>query len=33
MSHCPKLDPRETHFRIPSPRAGLHLFLRHLPPR
>lgn len=27
-----KLDPRETHFRIPSPRAGLHLFLRHLPP-
>jgi pimeloyl-ACP methyl ester carboxylesterase len=28
----PKLDPREQHFRIPSSRAGLHLFLRHLPP-
>jgi pimeloyl-ACP methyl ester carboxylesterase len=27
-----KLDPRETHFRIPSPVPGLHLFLRHLPP-
>ena len=27
-----KLDPRETHFRIPSPRSGLHLFLRHLSP-
>jgi pimeloyl-ACP methyl ester carboxylesterase len=27
-----KLDPRETHFRIPSPRTGLRLFLRHLPP-
>jgi pimeloyl-ACP methyl ester carboxylesterase len=32
MIHCRKLDPREAHFRIPSPRAGLHLFLRHLPP-
>ena len=32
MTHCQKLDPREAHFRIPSPRAGLHLFLRHLPP-
>jgi pimeloyl-ACP methyl ester carboxylesterase len=32
MAHCQKLDPREAHFRIPSPRAGLHLFLRHLPP-
>jgi pimeloyl-ACP methyl ester carboxylesterase len=28
-----KLDPRESHFRIPSPRAGLNLFLRHLAPR
>jgi pimeloyl-ACP methyl ester carboxylesterase len=27
-----KLDPRETHHRIPSPHRGLHLFLRHLPP-
>jgi pimeloyl-ACP methyl ester carboxylesterase len=27
-----KLDPREQHFRIPSPIAGLNLFLRHLPP-
>ena len=26
------LDPRETHFRIPSSHAGLSLFLRHLPP-
>jgi pimeloyl-ACP methyl ester carboxylesterase len=26
------LDPRETHHRIPSPVAGLRLFLRHLPP-
>jgi pimeloyl-ACP methyl ester carboxylesterase len=32
MTNAPKLDPRETHWRIPSPRAGLHLFLRHLPP-
>ncbi len=27
-----KLDPREQRFRIPSPVAGLDLFLRHLPP-
>jgi pimeloyl-ACP methyl ester carboxylesterase len=27
-----RLDPREQHFRIPSPQEGLHLFLRHLPP-
>ncbi|MGA3401607.1 MAG: alpha/beta fold hydrolase [Acetobacteraceae bacterium] len=27
-----KLDPREAHFRIPGPLAGLRLFLRHLPP-
>jgi pimeloyl-ACP methyl ester carboxylesterase len=26
------LDPREQHFRIASPRAGLSLFLRYLPP-
>ena len=32
MADAPKLDPRETHFRIPSPHAGLRLFLRHLPP-
>ena len=25
------LDPHEQHFRIPSPRAGLSLFLRYLP--
>ncbi|HEY6336058.1 MAG TPA: alpha/beta hydrolase [Alphaproteobacteria bacterium] len=29
---APKLDPREEHFRIPSPLSGLELFLRHLPP-
>jgi pimeloyl-ACP methyl ester carboxylesterase len=28
-----KLDPREGHFRIPSPHEGLSLFLRHLPAR
>jgi pimeloyl-ACP methyl ester carboxylesterase len=28
---CPKLDPREEHFRIPGPRAELSLFLRFLP--
>jgi len=28
----PKLDPREEQFRIPSPRRGLSLFLRYLPP-
>ncbi len=27
-----KLDPREQHFRIPSHLAGLHLFLRYMPP-
>jgi pimeloyl-ACP methyl ester carboxylesterase len=27
-----QLDPREQHFRIPSPLAGLRLFLRYLPP-
>ncbi|MGH7041838.1 MAG: alpha/beta hydrolase [Acetobacteraceae bacterium] len=27
-----RLDPRETHHRIPGPHAGLGLFLRHLPP-
>jgi len=26
-----KLDPREEHFRIPGPHAGLSLFLRYLP--
>jgi pimeloyl-ACP methyl ester carboxylesterase len=26
-----RLDPREEHFRIPSPHAGLSLFLRYLP--
>ena len=26
-----KLDPREDHFRIPGPRAGMSLFLRFLP--
>ncbi|HEV2677807.1 MAG TPA: alpha/beta hydrolase [Aliidongia sp.] len=28
----PRLDPSERHVRIPSPRTGLSLFLRHLPP-
>jgi pimeloyl-ACP methyl ester carboxylesterase len=28
----PKLDPREQHFRIPSPHQGLQLFLRRLEP-
>lgn len=27
-----KLDPREAHYRVPSPHAGLSLFLRYLPP-
>lgn len=27
-----KLDPREAHFRVPSPHPGLSLFLRYLPP-
>jgi pimeloyl-ACP methyl ester carboxylesterase len=26
------LDPREEHFRVPSPHPGLSLFLRHMPP-
>jgi pimeloyl-ACP methyl ester carboxylesterase len=29
---APKLDPREDHHWIASPRPGLQLFLRHLPP-
>ncbi|HUL08726.1 MAG TPA: alpha/beta fold hydrolase [Candidatus Acidoferrum sp.] len=29
---APKLDPREQHFRIASPRRGLQLFLRRLEP-
>jgi pimeloyl-ACP methyl ester carboxylesterase len=29
---APKLDPREQHFRIPSPHRDLSLFLRYLPP-
>lgn len=29
----PLLDPREEHFRVPGPHAGLHLFLRRLSPR
>jgi pimeloyl-ACP methyl ester carboxylesterase len=29
---APKLDPNERHFDIPGPRAGMSLFLRHLPP-
>ncbi|MBV9523343.1 MAG: alpha/beta hydrolase [Alphaproteobacteria bacterium] len=29
---APKLDPRESHFRTPSHRDGLFLFLRYLPP-
>ena len=28
----PLLDPREKHFRVPSPHDGLSLFLRYLPP-
>jgi pimeloyl-ACP methyl ester carboxylesterase len=28
-----KLDPREAHFRIAGPLAGLRLFLRYMPPR
>jgi pimeloyl-ACP methyl ester carboxylesterase len=31
MNTTTKLDPREEHFRIPSPHSGLSLFLRHLP--
>ena len=32
MTSMPLLDAREKHFRIPSPHAGLSLFLRYLPP-
>jgi pimeloyl-ACP methyl ester carboxylesterase len=31
-TNFPKLDVREAHFRIPSHRNGLSLFLRYLPP-
>jgi pimeloyl-ACP methyl ester carboxylesterase len=31
VSLCPKLDPREEHFRIPGPREKMALFLRFLP--
>ena len=27
-----KLDPREEHFRVPSPHPGLSLFLRRMSP-
>jgi pimeloyl-ACP methyl ester carboxylesterase len=33
MSALIKLDPREEHFCIPSPRSGMRLFLRFLPTR
>ena len=33
MPPLSKLDPREQHFRIASPVAGLTLFLRYLPPK
>ncbi len=32
LSTAQGLDPREEHFRVPSPHAGLSLFLRYLPP-
>jgi pimeloyl-ACP methyl ester carboxylesterase len=32
LIEAPKLDPREQHFRVPSVRDGLTLFLRYLPP-
>jgi pimeloyl-ACP methyl ester carboxylesterase len=32
VSPAAQLDPREAHFRVPSPRDGLSLFLRYLPP-
>ena len=32
QTNFPKLDAREEHFRIPSHRNGLSLFLRYLPP-
>lgn len=31
-TNFPKLDAREEHFRVPSHRKGLSLFLRYLPP-
>jgi pimeloyl-ACP methyl ester carboxylesterase len=31
MNTPSKLDPREEHFRVPSPQPGLSLFLRYLP--
>lgn len=34
MARVPeKLDANEAHYRVPSDRPGLRLFLRHLPPR
>lgn len=33
LARTPKLDPREAHFRVPSPHPGLSLFLRSLSPR
>jgi pimeloyl-ACP methyl ester carboxylesterase len=33
MTKLAKLDSREEHFRIPSSRSGLQLFLRHLSPK
>jgi len=32
VPYAAKLDPREEHFRVPSPHPGLSLFLRHMPP-
>jgi len=32
MNTPAKLDPREEHFRVPSPHPGLSLFLRYLAP-
>ncbi len=32
LPFIPKLDPKEAHLLIPSPCAGLRLFLRHMPP-
>lgn len=31
-ANVPKLDPREEHFWVPGPRAGMQLFLRRLSP-
>lgn len=33
MDIAPRLDPREEHFRIPSPHPGLSLFLRYMAPQ